>query len=100
MCGIAGIVERDGVHAAELAAMVRTLFHRGPDEEGQVVLADAALGMRRLAIVDVAGGHQPFTNEDGTIQVVTNGEIYNFEEVKRELQARGHAFHTRSDIEI
>jgi asparagine synthase (glutamine-hydrolysing) len=99
MCGIAGIVEH---HASgtDLAAMVRRLFHRGPDEEGSVVLPEAALGMRRLAIVDVAGGHQPFANEDRSIQVVANGEIYNFETVKSELQARGHAFHTRSDIEV
>lgn len=100
MCGIAGIVAREGPQAAELAAMVRSLFHRGPDDEGSVVLAEAALGMRRLAIVDLSGGRQPFANEDGTIQVVTNGEIYNFEDVKRELAARGHVFHTRSDIEI
>jgi asparagine synthase (glutamine-hydrolysing) len=100
MCGIAAIVEREGPQAAELAAMVRSLVHRGPDEEGSIVLPEAALGMRRLAIVDLAGGHQPFANEDGTIQVVTNGEIYNFEDVKRELQAHGHVFHTRSDIEI
>lgn len=100
MCGIAGIIEREGPQAADLAAMVRSLHHRGPDEEGSVVLPEAALGMRRLAIVDLSGGQQPFTNEDGTIQVVTNGEIYNFEDVKRELQALGHTFHTRSDIEI
>lgn len=100
MCGIAGIIERDGPHAAELAAMVRSLFHRGPDEEGSVVLPEAALGMRRLAIVDLSGGQQPHFNEDRTIQVVTNGEIYNFEDVKRDLAASGHAFHTRSDIEV
>lgn len=103
MCGIAGIIERDLFQpgaATELAGMVSTLRHRGPDEEGHVVRPGVALGMRRLAIVDVAGGQQPFGNEDGALQVVANGEIYNFEEVKRELIARGHQFHTRSDIEI
>lgn len=100
MCGIAAIVEREGPQAEALAAMVRRLFHRGPDEEGSVVLPEVALGMRRLAIVDLSGGQQPHYNEDRTIQVVTNGEIYNFEDVKRDLAARGHVFHTRSDIEV
>ena len=69
--------------------MVRTLNHRGPDEEGSVQLPGVALAMRRLSIVDLAGGQQPFSNEDGTIQVVANGEIYNFAEVRRELRAEG-----------
>ena len=99
MCGIAGIVERQA-SGPDLAAMVRSLFHRGPDEEGSIVLPEVALGMRRLAIVDLAGGQQPQTNEDHSIQVVQNGEIYNFESVKRELQSRGHVFHTRSDTEV
>ena len=80
--------------------MVRTLNHRGPDEEGSVLLPGVGLGMRRLSIVDIAGGQQPFANEDGTIQVVANGEIYNFHEVKRTLDARGHVFRSRSDIEV
>jgi asparagine synthase (glutamine-hydrolysing) len=103
MCGIVGIVERNlerPVPPGEVERMVRTLNHRGPDEEGSVRLPGVALAMRRLAIVDLAGGQQPFSNEDGTIQVVANGEIYNFPEIKRELIARGHAFRSRSDIEV
>ena len=103
MCGIAGIVARDGVRPitpGEIEPMVASLVHRGPDEAGAVCLPGAALGMRRLSVVDVEGGHQPFANEDGTVQVVANGEIYNFLDVKRDLLARGHQFHTRSDIEV
>ena len=103
MCGIVGIVERDPqrpVPAAEVERMVRTLQHRGPDEEGSVVLPGVGLAMRRLAIVDLAGGQQPFANEDGTLQLVANGEIYNFEEVKRDLVARGHRFRSRADVEV
>src|SRR5262245_60326389 len=103
MCGIAALVARDGarpIPLAELEPMVATLVHRGPDEDGAVTQPGAALGMRRLSIVDVVHGHQPFGNEDGTIQSVANGEIYNFEELRRDLSARGHVFHTRSDIEV
>jgi asparagine synthase (glutamine-hydrolysing) len=103
MCGIAAIAARDArrtAGTAELDAMVARLVHRGPDDEGAAVLPGGALGMRRLAIIDVAGGHQPFSNEDGTVVVVANGQLYNFEQVKRELIARGHVFHTRCDIEI
>jgi asparagine synthase (glutamine-hydrolysing) len=103
MCGIAAIAPRDARQApapGAVEAMVARLVHRGPDEDGVAVLSGSALGMRRLSIVDVAGGHQPFRNEDGTVVVVANGELYNFESVKRELVARGHVFHTRSDIEI
>lgn len=74
MCGIAGIVDREHPQAHDLAAMVASIYHRGPDEEGSVTLPFAALGMRRLAIVDLSGGQQPFTNEDQSIYVVTNGE--------------------------
>ena len=103
MCGIVGIVEPElgrAIPAAEVQRMVRTLHHRGPDEEGSVQLPGVALAMRRLSIVDLAGGQQPFTNEDGTIQVVANGEIYNFAEIRRELEQKGHSFHSRSDIEV
>ena len=81
MCGIVGIVERDlsaRFPRCDVERMVRTLNHRGPDEEGSVLLPGVGLAMRRLAIVDIAGGQQPFANEDGTMQVVANGEIYNF----------------------
>jgi len=103
MCGIVGIIERDRerpVASAEVEQMVRTLRHRGPDEEGSVVLPGVGLAMRRLAIVDLAGGQQPFASEDGSIQLVANGEIYNFEEVKRDLVARGHRFRSRADVEV
>jgi asparagine synthase (glutamine-hydrolysing) len=103
MCGIVGIVDRDlarPVLRDEVERMVRTLHHRGPDEEGLVVAQGVGLGMRRLAIVDLTGGQQPVSNEDETIQVVANGEIYNFEEVRRELAARGHRFRSRVDVEV
>src|SRR5690606_40302913 len=80
--------------------MVRTLVHRGPDEEGTVACTGAALGMRRLSIVDLSGGQQPFWNEDRTVVVVGNGEIYNFAEVRARLEARGHSFRSHSDIEV
>ncbi len=80
--------------------MVRTLVHRGPDEEGSVALEGVGLAMRRLAIVDLAGGQQPFTNETGDIQLVANGEIYNFPELKNDLESLGHRFRSRSDIEV
>jgi asparagine synthase (glutamine-hydrolysing) len=103
MCGIVGIVERDldrPVLASDVHRMVRTLNHRGPDEEGSVLLPGIGLAMRRLAIVDIAGGQQPFANEDGSMHVVANGEIYNFQQVKDELTARGHRFRSRSDVEV
>ena len=103
MCGIVGIVERDlsrPVAEIDVQRMVRTLNHRGPDDEGSVLLPGVGLAMRRLAIVDIAGGQQPFANEDGSMQVVANGEIYNFGEVKDALVARGHRFRSRSDVEV
>ena len=90
MCGIVGIVESDlnrPVLPEDLARMVRMLHHRGPDEEGSVTLAGVGLGMRRLSIVDLAGGQQPFSNETDDIQLVANGEIYNFPAASR--RARG-----------
>jgi asparagine synthase (glutamine-hydrolysing) len=103
MCGIVGVVDSDlarPVAEADLNRMVRTLQHRGPDEEGHIVMPGVGLGMRRLAIVDLTGGQQPVSNEDGTIQLVANGEIYNFEEIKRDLIARGHRFRSRVDVEV
>ena len=103
MCGIAAIVERDSerpVHSDHLAAMVQTLGHRGPDDAGQVALRGAGLGMRRLSIIDVQGGRQPFTSEDRTVHLVGNGEIYNHEMLRAELVARGHGFASGSDIEV
>jgi asparagine synthase (glutamine-hydrolysing) len=80
--------------------MCDVIRHRGPDDEGIFVGDGAALGMRRLSIIDLAGGHQPIANEDGTIQVVFNGEIYNFIELRDELESKGHTFRTRSDTEV
>jgi asparagine synthase (glutamine-hydrolysing) len=103
MCGIVGIVESDlnrPVAAEDLARMVRMLHHRGPDEEGSVTLAGVGLGMRRLAIVDLAGGQQPFSNETDSIRLVANGEIYNFAQLRGELAELGHAFRSHSDIEV
>ena len=103
MCGIAGIVTRDPERPTSperLAAMVATLRHRGPDDRGQVALPGAALGMRRLSIIDVAGGRQPFTNETGDIHLVGNGEIYNHADLRAELTAAGHRFRSASDIEV
>jgi len=103
MCGIVGIVERDPgrpVPVPDIERMVRTLVHRGPDEEGVIGREGVGLGMRRLSIVDLAGGQQPFANEDGSIHLVANGEIYNFAELRAELEARGHRFRSRSDVEV
>ena len=103
MCGIAGIVERDParpVAPAELDRMVNTLRHRGPDDSGAVTLPGVGLGMRRLSIIDVSGGRQPFTSEDGTVQLVANGEIYNHDELREELITKGHRFRSRSDVEV
>ena len=80
--------------------MVRMLHHRGPDEEGSVTLPGVGLGMRRLSIVDLSGGQQPFTNEGGEIPLVANGEIYNFPELRQELEGLGHRFRSRSDVEV
>src|SRR5919206_1920360 len=103
MCGIAGVVDptlpREDVLAL-LRRMVATLVHRGPDDEGFFAEAGTGLGMRRLSIIDVAGGQQPLTSEDGSVQVVCNGEIYNFQELRAALQAKGHVFRSRSDVEV
>jgi asparagine synthase (glutamine-hydrolysing) len=104
MCGIVGIVEQDlsrPVAPADLERMVRMLRHRGPDEEGSITLPGVGLGMRRLAIVDLASGQQPILNETGDVKVVANGEIYNFREIQHELEQCGHRFRSRnSDIEV
>ncbi len=102
MCGIAGYVgweDSQEQSDATLRRMCGAIRHRGPDDEGRVSLPDAALGMRRLSIIDVAGGHQPMTNEDGTVHVVFNGEIYNHRTLRPELERRGHRFRTSSDTE-
>ncbi|MBV8404242.1 MAG: asparagine synthase (glutamine-hydrolyzing) [Gammaproteobacteria bacterium] len=103
MCGIAGFAGI-GLPAEEaparLRAMCDAIRHRGPDSDGYFVRDEVAMGMRRLSIIDVAGGAQPISNEDGTVTVVFNGEIYNHHELRRELLAAGHQFTTRSDTEV
>jgi len=101
MCGIAGIASLNGrpVDVDEARVMCRALVHRGPDDEGVYLGRGVALGMRRLSIIDLATGDQPIRNEDGTVWVVFNGEIYNFAELRAELEGRGHAFYTSGDTE-
>lgn len=106
MCGIAGYIDlwdasgRAHDERAEiLDRMCRVIRHRGPDDQGVMVEPGVALGMRRLSIIDLAGGHQPISGEDGSVTIVFNGEIYNFLELKPELEARGHVFKTDSDTE-
>ena len=96
MCGIAGATAPRG---DTVARMLDAMGHRGPDDRGLWV-GDLTLGHRRLSIIDVAGGHQPMANEDGTVRVVFNGEIYNYRELREELAARGHRFRTTSDTEV
>jgi asparagine synthase (glutamine-hydrolysing) len=103
MCGIAGIVDPslplNHIRPA-VQRMTDALVHRGPDDEGFFVADAIGLGMRRLSIIDVAGGRQPISNEDGLVRVVFNGEIYNYLELRQDLSRRGHVFHTNSDTEV
>ena len=103
MCGICGVAAADPrrpVDPETVRAMTDTLWHRGPDGEGYHVADGIGLGMRRLSIVDLATGDQPITNEDGSVVLVCNGEIYNHVELRRELERAGHRFGTRSDVEV
>src|SRR5438034_6482971 len=101
MCGIAGIASLNGrpVDVDEARVMCRALVHRGPDDEGIYLGRGVVLGMRRLSIIDLATGDQPIRNEDGTVWVVFNGEIYNFADLRAELEHRGHSFYTSGDTE-
>ena len=101
MCGICGIATRGETPDADvITRMCDTIVHRGPDGEGRHVAAGIGLGMRRLSIIDLATGWQPMTNEAGTAHVVFNGEIYNYRELRAELEAKGHRFRTQSDTEV
>src|SRR6266850_3505391 len=102
MCGIAGFIATGSPYdpRAVVRRMVAALRHRGPDDEGEYLDEQAALGACRLSIVDLAGGRQPIGNETGTVHAVLNGEIYNFRELRARLQQRGHRFTTQSDTEV
>ena len=102
MCGIVGIARRAGeapVTAADVRPLCDAIRHRGPDAEGIFARGPVGIGMRRLSIIDLAGGDQPIFNEDGTIAIVFNGEIYNYQELRSELLGRGHILRTHSDTE-
>ncbi len=102
MCGIAGFIgtEHDAARAEDVRRMTDTIVHRGPDEEGIYAHGNVGLGMRRLSIIDLSGGSQPIYNEDRTVAVVYNGEIYNFPQLRQELEQRGHTFYTHTDTEV
>ncbi|NND34451.1 MAG: asparagine synthase (glutamine-hydrolyzing) [Saprospiraceae bacterium] len=102
MCGICGIINASAnhpVHQRELETMAKAIVHRGPDDEGFYLQSNVGFGFRRLSIIDVHNGHQPMSNEDGTIWIIFNGEIYNFQELRRDLIQRGHIFKTNTDTE-
>ncbi len=101
MCGICGVIgiEQPNHTQAVLRRMLDALLHRGPDGEGSLIAPSAGVGMRRLSIIDLPGGNQPVWNESGTLAVFYNGEIYNFKDLRRELESLGHVFHTQSDTE-
>ena len=103
MCGICGqfnFQSQAPVRRADLEAMTKSIAHRGPDDDGYFISGPLGLGFRRLSIIDLAGGHQPMSDQEESVWVVFNGEIYNFPELKRELQSRGHIFRTNSDTEV
>jgi asparagine synthase (glutamine-hydrolysing) len=100
MCGIFGQYDVDGAKNETLERMGKMLLHRGPDDVGTHIDGPVGLGNRRLSIIDLDGGHQPICNEDGTIWIVFNGEIYNFQALRAQLQAKGHRFRTSTDTEV
>ncbi len=102
MCGICGIYNFNGakIDQSLIKKMADTLVHRGPDDEGYLLAENVGLGHRRLSIIDLNSGHQPIHNEDETIWIVFNGEIYNFQELRRQLEQKGHRFYTNTDTEV
>ncbi|MGB0035905.1 MAG: asparagine synthase (glutamine-hydrolyzing) [Candidatus Acidiferrales bacterium] len=102
MCGICGVIGIESSKSSEaiVRRMMAALVHRGPDEEGILLAPPVAVGSRRLSIIDLSGGSQPVWNDAGTLAVVSNGEIYNFRELRTELELSGHKFRTRSDTEV
>jgi len=102
MCGICGklLFHREGsVSPALIKGMADSISHRGPDDEGYYVSGPVGLGFRRLSIIDLSGGHQPLSNEDGSVHIIFNGEIYNYQELRRYLVGHGHIFKTQTDTE-
>jgi len=102
MCGIAGVMKfgKDArADSSALRRMCTAMTHRGPDDDGVYTDGRTGIGMRRLSIIDVAGGHQPISNESGTVWIVFNGEIYNHADLRKELEPRGHRYRTNSDTE-
>src|SRR5229473_1515983 len=103
MCGICGqfnFVNQAPVQRADIEAMTKSIVHRGPDDEGYFIAGPLGFGFRRLSIIDLSGGHQPMSDQEESVWVVFNGEIYNFLELKRELEAYGHVFRTNCDTEV
>ena len=100
MCGFVGFSGKLEHKKERLARMMARIIHRGPDSAGEYIDDDAALGFRRLSIIDLEGGSQPMYNEDDSVVIVFNGEIYNFMALREELAADGHVFKTRSDTEV
>lgn len=103
MCGICGqynFGDQAPVRHADIEAMTKSIVHRGPDDEGYFIAGPLGFGFRRLSIIDLSGGHQPMSDQEQSVWVVFNGEIYNFPELKRELQSYGHVFRTNSDTEV
>ena len=102
MCGVCGVIGIESREAGEAAVrrMMDAMAHRGPDGEGTLFVPPIAAGMRRLSIIDLPGGSQPVWNETQTLATVFNGEIYNFRELRKELENAGHRFRTHSDTEV
>src|SRR5215831_2663696 len=103
MCGICGQLNFETmapVRRADIEAMADTIAHRGPDDEGYFLDGPLGFGFRRLSIIDLSGGHQPMSDAEESVWVIFNGEIYNFHELKRELEQHGYVFRTKSDTEV
>jgi len=103
MCGIVGILKfnlHETMNDVRVKRMRDVLWHRGPDDQGLMVVGNVGLGHRRLSIIDLAGGHQPMANSDRTVWITYNGEVYNFRELRTDLELRGYTFTTKSDTEV
>ena len=100
MCGICGKYSPTGAKPDEIRSMMQTIVHRGPDDEGIYINGPIGLGNRRLSVIDIPGGKQPICNEDESVWIVYNGEIYNYKQLRQELEQKGHIFRTNSDTEV